>query len=152
MYLLFPGRHQILTNFQFEYLHSIIYRKINGYTDLQAKPLAIKEKVTAIIFAVTSANHSNTRRNPLPFYLRALAIQEFARELNVPAFIYGVDDVGNLSNFASYTLKRVRHESEGLFDLTPDNTLVLCSTPVLTMYEALDFKILPAELADRTTW
>ncbi|MBT1696971.1 transferase [Fulvivirgaceae bacterium PWU4] len=152
MYLLFPGRHQILTNFQFEYLHSIIYGKLNGYTDLHAKPLAVTEKVTAIIFAVTSANHSNTRRNPLPFYLRALAIQEFARELNVPAFIYGVDDVGNLSNFASYTLKRVRHESEGLFDLTPDNTLVLCSTPVLAMYEALGFKILPAELADRTTW
>jgi hypothetical protein len=109
-------------------------------------------KIDAIIFAVTSANHSNTRRNPVAFHLRALAIQEFARELPVPSYIYGVDDVGHLDNFASYTLKRVKHESEGLFDLNPSNTLVVCSTPVLAMYEKLGFQILPAELADRETW
>jgi len=34
------------------------------------KPLGIKKRVTAIIFAVTSANHSNTRRNPLPLYTK----------------------------------------------------------------------------------
>jgi hypothetical protein len=152
MYLLFPGRHQLLTNFQFEYLHALAYKGLSEFKDIQGKPLVIKDKIEAIIFAVTSANHSNTRRNPLPFYLRALAIQEFVRELNVPAYIYGIDDVGNLSNFASYTVKRVRHESEGLFELTPGNTVVLCSTPVLTMYEALQFKILPAELTDRVSW
>jgi hypothetical protein len=152
MYLLFPGRHQLLTNFQFEYLHSVIYKGLKECTDIQGKPLASTEKVEAVIFAVTSANHSNTRRNPLAFYLRALAIQEFAHELNVPVYIYGVDDVGNLPNFASYTLKRVKHESEGHFDLTPSNTVVVCSTPVLSMYESLGFSILPAELADRQTW
>ncbi|MFZ6013606.1 MAG: transferase [Bacteroidota bacterium] len=152
MYLLFPGRHQLLTNFQFEYLHSIIYKGLNQFKDIDGKKLEANEKVKAIIFAVTSANHSNTRRNPLPFYLRALALQEFSRELSIPAYIYGVDDVGNLPSFASYTLKRVRHESEGLFDLTPANCIVICSTPVLTMYEELGFRILPAELADRISW
>lgn len=149
MYLLFPGRHQLLTNFQFQYLHSIVQ---NGMTDIEGNAFGVIEKVTAIIFAVTSANHSNTRRNPLAFYLRALSIQEFAHELNIPVYIYGIDDVGDLSNFASYTIKRVRHESEGLFDLTPSNTAVVCSTPVLRMYENLGFKILPAELNDRTSW
>jgi hypothetical protein len=152
MHLLFPGRHQLLTNFQFEYLHSIIYHRLANCNDIFGKPLGIKDKVTAIIFAVTSANHSNTRRNPLPFYLRALAIQEFSHELNIPTYIYGIDDVGNLSNFASYTLKRVKHESEGLFDLQPSNTIVICSTPVLTMYEQLGFKILPGELINRNAW
>jgi hypothetical protein len=152
MYLLFPGRHQLLTNFQFEYLHHILYKGLSEYLDLRGNPLATKDKIEAIIFAVTSANHSNTRRNPLAFYLRALAIQEFARELTIPIYIYGIDDVGNLPNFATYTLKRVRHESEGRFDLTPANTLVICSTPVLTMYETLGFKILPAELSDRNSW
>src|SRR5690606_9864397 len=33
--------------------------------------------------------------------------------------------------------------------LIPQNTLVICSTPVMNMYEKLGFKILPAELADR---
>lgn len=151
MYLLFPGRHQLLTNFQFQYLHDLVYSS-KTCCDLNGNPLPDKLTIDAIIFAVTSANHSNTRRNPVPFYLRALALQEFVRELPVPSFIYGIDDVGNLENFAAYTLKRVRHESEGLFDLAPSNTMVVCSTPVLTMYEKLGFQILPAELTDRNTW
>jgi hypothetical protein len=152
MYLLFPGRHQLLTTFQFSYLHSLISKSLKNCIDISVKPLGIIQNIEAVIFAVTSANHSNTRRNPLPFYLRSLAIHEFSRELFVPSYIYGIDDVGNLPNFASYTLKRVKHESEGLFDLTPSNTVVICSTPVLTMYERLGFRILPAELEDRASW
>jgi hypothetical protein len=152
MYILFPGRHQLLTNFQFSYLHDLIYNGLTNSTDIHGNHLQVNNKVTAIVYAVTSANHSNTRRNPLPFYLRALALQEFSRELPVPAYIYGVDDVGDLPGFASYTLKRVQHESEGSFALTPSNTLVVCSTPVLSMYEQLGFQILPCELTDRKTW
>jgi len=136
MHLLIPGRHHLLTIFQNHYLLQTIK----------------SQKVDSIIFAVTSANHSNTRRNPLPFYLRALAIEEFGKALGVPCFIYGIDDVGQVKNFSSYTIKRIHHESEGLFDLEPANTLVVCSTPVLEMYEKEGFKILTAELEDRKTW
>jgi hypothetical protein len=152
MYLLFPGRHQLLTNFQFYYLHKLINEGLQHVTDVDGKKIETKEKVDAIIFAVTSANHSNTRRNPLPFYLRSLAVQEFSRELFAPCYIYGVDDVGNVPNFGAYTLKRIKHESEGMFDLNPSNTLVICSTRVLQMYEQLKFTILPCELSDRGTW
>jgi hypothetical protein len=152
MYLLFPGRHQLLTTFQFSYLHSIISKGLKDSPDVNGKPLGKTGKIEALIFAVTSSNHSNTRRNPLAFYLRALAIQEFSRELYIPSYIYGIDDVGNLKNFASYTVKRVKHESEGLFDLTPSNTVVICSTPVLSMYEQAGFSVLPAELENRETW
>jgi hypothetical protein len=72
--------------------------------------------------------------------------------LPVPVYVYGIDDVGSLPNFASYTLKRIKHDSEGLFDLTPQNTVVVCSTPVLNMYEQLGFRILPAELSERKSW
>ena len=136
MFLLIPGRHHCLTRFQEKYLSDV----------------AKSEKVEAIIFPVTSANHSNTRRNPLPFYLRALAIEEFGRALGIPCFIYGIDDVGNVKNFSSYTIKRIHHESEGQFDLDPSNTLVVCSTPVLEMYENEGFRILTAELEDRKAW
>lgn len=136
MILLIPGRHHLLTNFQQHYLSDVLKT----------------EKVDAIIFAVTSANHSNTRRNPLPFYLRALAIEQFGRTFGVPCFIYGIDDVGNVKNFSSYTIKRIHHESEGQFDIDPSNTLVVCSTPVLEMYEREGFRILTAELEDRSTW
>jgi hypothetical protein len=151
MILFIPGRHQLLTNFQFDYIKTIISEP-SSITDINGGTLSLGSKIDSIVFAVTSANHSNTRRNPLPFHLRSLALQKFSDALSVPAYIYGVDDVGNLPNFAAYTLKRIRHESEGLFDLTPANTVVLCSTPVLNMYEKLGFTILPAELADRASW
>lgn len=152
MILLFPGRHQLLTNFQFQYIERLLdHANTNPVTDIHGN-IVKTDAIEAIVFAVTSANHSNTRRNPLPFYLRALAIQEFSNKLNIPAYIYGIDDVGNLSSFASYTIKRIRHESEGMLDITPANTIVICSTPVLEMYKSLGFIILPAELVDETSW
>ncbi|MBL7834586.1 MAG: transferase [Cyclobacteriaceae bacterium] len=152
MYILFPGRHHLLTQFQFDYLNSIISKPLADTRDLNGAPAHLTEKIDAVVFAVTSSNHSNTRRNPLPFYIRALALEEFGKQLSVPGFIYGIDDIGNVKEFASYTIKRIKHDSEGQFDLNPDNTLVICSTPVLEMYERSGFRILPAELADRKVW
>lgn len=152
MYLLIPGRHQLLTIFQFEYLKNIITNGLQGLQDAFGNPVNRTEKIDAIIFPVTSSNHSNTRRNPLPFYLRAISIEAFGNELGIPAYIYGIDDVGNLSNFADYTIKRIKHESDGLINCTPENTIVVCSTNVLTMYKKLGFTILPAELDNIDTW
>lgn len=105
MYLLFPGRHQLLTDFQFKYLYRIIQAGLKNERDAYGNVLGITEGIEGIIFAVTSANHSNTRRNPLPFYLRAIALEAFSRDLQIPSYIYGIDDVGNLGDFASYTIK-----------------------------------------------
>jgi hypothetical protein len=150
MYLLFPGRHQLLTNFQFNYLYRIAQAGLAHECDVTGTPFGEGlGPVEAIVFAVTSANHSHTRRNPLPFHLRVIQIEDFSDELPVPSYIFGIDEVGVLDNFAAYTLKRIRHESEGMFELTPRNTVVVCSTPVMQMYEKLGFRILPAELLDR---
>ncbi|MEI8012513.1 MAG: transferase, partial [Candidatus Omnitrophota bacterium] len=151
MYILFPGRHHLLTSFQFDYLKQVIAVQFEGAVDVDGKPFQ-KMEVSGLIFAVTSANHSNTRRNPLPFYLRAMGLQVFSAGLGVPSYIYGVDDVGHLDNFARYTIKKIRHESDECFDLSPKNAVVLCSTPVLEMYARLGFRILPAELGDRATY
>ena len=152
MYILFPGRHQLLTSFQFHYLQSVLRIGLSDQQDVRGSKLGVNEKIDAIIFAVTSANHSNTRRNPLPFYLRAISLEAFGAELNIPTYIYGIDDVGSLPNFASYTLKRIKHDSELKFDLTPQNTVVICSTIVMKMYQQMGFKILPAELEDVDAW
>lgn len=152
MYLLIPGRHHLLTQFQHAYLSDILSKPLRNLPDINGTPIRKEGKIEAIIFAVTSANHSNTRRNPLPFYMRVLSIDEFGEDLSVPVYIYGIDDVGSVNNFSDYTIKRIRHESEGLFQLTPENTLIVCSTPVLEMYERNGFKILPAELKDRKNW
>jgi SAM-dependent methyltransferase len=152
MYLLIPGRHQLLTHFQFRYLQRLIEQGLQREKDVFGNTIGITEKIEAILFAVTSSNHSNTRRNPLPFYLRAITIEAFASDLPVPTYIYGIDDVGQVPNFADYTLKRIQHDSDGLFHCTPQNTVVICSTEVLNMYHHLGYTILPAELQDITTW
>jgi hypothetical protein len=152
MYLVIPGRHHLLTQFQIDYLQNIVTSSSNSITNVFGQSVPVTEPITAIIFAVTSANHSNTRRNPLPFYIRAIAIEAAAKQLSVPVYIYGIDDVGTLKNFADYTLKRLKHESDGLFNCTPQNTFIVCSTPVLHMYHALGYQVLPAELADINTW
>ncbi|MFN3405306.1 MAG: transferase [Cytophagaceae bacterium] len=146
MHILFPGRHHILTDFQFKYLYRITQAGLEEETDVFGKSLDIKSPVTSIIFAVTSANHSNTRRNPLPFYLRAISLEGFSEAINVPTYVYGIDDIGVRDDFASYTIKMIKHESEGRLTLSPDNTLVVCSTPVMKLYQELGFRILPAEL------
>jgi len=151
MNLLFPGRHHLLTDFQFKYLYRLVATGLHKSPDLKGQYLQDPTPITSIIFPVTSANHSNTRRNPIPFHLRALAIQDFAQGLNVPVYIFPIDDVGHLDDFAGYTLKKIHHDSEGQLSLTPENTVVACSSPVLNMYETLGFRIFPVELEDRKT-
>lgn len=135
MYLLFPGRHHLLTQFQYDYLQNLI----SDYG---------KDAIEGIIFAVTSANHSGTKRNPIPFYLRAMMIQDFCKRIPVSTYVYGIDDVGDLKDFASYTLKQISHQSEHKLQLNSKNTKLICSTPVMEMYKALGFEVLTAELLD----
>jgi hypothetical protein len=64
VYLLFPGRHHLLTDFQFKYLFRLVKGGLSGEVNVNGIPLTIDEPVDAIIVPVTSANHANTRRNP----------------------------------------------------------------------------------------
>jgi len=152
MFLLVPGRHHLLTKFQFDYLSNLVKQPLRNFRDSRGKLIDTDDRAEAVLFAVTSANHSNTRRNPLPLHLRSIALEAFGLDLQIPCYIFGIDDVGSVSNFSSYTIKRIKHESEGVFEMTPSNTLVVCSTPVLEMYERDGYKVLPAELEDRNGW
>lgn len=147
--ILIPGRHHLLTDFQFKYLYRLVQLGLKKEPDVDGNPMDIDAPVAQLVFAVTSANHANTRRNPVPFHLRAMAILDFCQELEIPSYVFPIDDVGQIDDFAAYTIKKIRHESEGQIDIRPENTVVLCSSPVLKMYEALGFRILPAELLKR---
>lgn len=70
MNLLWPGRHHVLTKFQHDYLKQLA---TNGLAD--------GRRIKKIIIAVTSANHDNTRRNPVPLYLHSLALDDFFHDI-----------------------------------------------------------------------
>lgn len=133
--ILFPGRHHMLTKFQHQYLMNLIEDGAYG------------KKVDRIIFAVTSANHENTRRNPIPFYLRTMSIIKFGQSLPCKLKIYPIPDVKQTQKFASYMLTQIFYQSGE--KLTPENTILACSTPpVINLFKKLGFKNMPVELAD----
>lgn len=145
MYLLLPGRHHLLTRYQKDYLIQLVKNGLSEVKDHLGNPLKISKHPQTIIFAVTSANHNNTRRNPLPLYMRAMMIQDFSKDLEIPSFVIPIDDIGQSPNFASYTIKKIEAETEMQLHLTPENTIVLCSTPVADLYSKLGYSILPVE-------
>lgn len=133
--LLFPGRHHMLTKFQHSYLRGLIDKGVNG------------KQIDKIIFAVTSADHSNTRRNPIPLYLRTLAIAKFCSDFKCKVKIYPIPDVKPTPKFAQYMISQIFYQ--GGERLTPRNTILTCSTPpVIKLFKELKFKNIPVELVD----
>lgn len=148
--LLFPGRHLVNTRFQAEYLQGILGREPGEIPTLQAGVTVPKDRLDRVIFAITSSNQDNSRYNPIPFHVRAIGVDRFARELQrTVAFTYrivGIPHYGHTANFAAFTLKEIVAQTEQDETLRPDNTIVLCSTPeVASLYVQLGFAVAPAE-------
>src|SRR3989344_821589 len=138
MYLLFPGRHHMLTKFQNQYLQKIIRDSIDD------------QKIDEIIFAVTSANHDNTRRNPIPLYLRVLAIDKFSKNLSCRVSLYPIKDIPQSDKYAQFLLSQIFYQSGKR--LSPENTILGCSTPpVIALFEKIGFRNTPFELSDTKT-
>jgi SAM-dependent methyltransferase len=119
-YVLFPGRHHLLTRFQADYL-----RQLAGEA--------------TVVWAVTSANHENTRRNPVPYHRREAAIERFSMLGGLRSVVVPIFDTAPTEVFAEVTLKSIA-VATGL-ELTPANTVVACSTDVAKLYERLGFPI-----------
>lgn len=127
MDILFPGRHHVLTRFQARYL-----RELGGET---------------VIWAVTSANHQNTKRNPVPFDRREAAIERFSIAEGLRSLVIPVFDTAPTERFAEVTLKTV--EASMGRRPAPADCLVACSTPeVAAMYAELGFRIVPVEAGE----
>jgi SAM-dependent methyltransferase len=126
-FVLFPGRHHLLTRFQADYLTSLA---AGG--------------ATTIVWAVTSANHENTKRNPVPYHRREAAIERLSALTGLRSLVVPIFDTAPTDRFAEVTLKNVQ-VAAGL-ELTPADTVVACSTPeVSALYEKLGFPIVPVE-------
>ena len=146
-FVLFPGRHHLLTRFQAAYLRALAEGD-------QAKPqttstprfgTAGEAPIPAtIVWAVTSANHQNTKRNPVAYDRREAAIERFSAHEGLRSLVVPVFDTAHTDRFAEVTLKSV--ESVLGHCLTPQDTVVACSTPeVSALYESLGFAIARVE-------
>lgn len=149
-YLLFPGRHLANTRFQEACLLEALKRPLADLPTLGGpKPSAPLDEV---VFAVTSANQSHSRYNPIPFHVRAVGVDRFARRLKdaleIEYRIVGVPHFDRTERFCDHILKAVREDTEDDLLLTPANTVVLCSTPgLIEDWAELGYAVLPAEYA-----
>jgi SAM-dependent methyltransferase len=155
-YLLFPGRHLVNTRFQAAYLEKLLTTAPQDSSGLMPGRSVPTTTPNEIIFAITSANQENSRFNPIPFHVRAMGVDRFARELRQSlSFRFraiGIPHYGHTHNFAEFTIKEIANQSEQAIKLAPENCLVLCSTPeVIQLYQALGFSIAPAELTEAET-
>jgi SAM-dependent methyltransferase len=154
--LLFPGRHLLNTRFQAEYLREILGCLPVEIASLARGRVMPETPLRRVVFAITSSNQENSRYNPVPFHIRAIGVDRFAREVQANvAFtyrIFGIPHYGHTAHFAAFTLKEVAGQSENEERLTPENTVVLCSTPeVIALYRELGFSVATAELSRTPT-
>src|SRR5438034_7219078 len=151
MYVLFPGRHLVQTRFQEDYLIALLSGDQSAPAGIIHGKVIPQESPREVIFAITSSNQENSRYNPIPFYIRAIGVDRFARSIQQSANfryrIFGIPHYGQTPNFASFTLKEIAEQSEGAIQLTPSNAVVLCSTEeIIRQYQGLGFSIAPGEL------
>lgn len=149
--LLFPGRHLVNTRFQHDYVLRLIGRAVADIPDLRRGATVPSGVIDRVVFAITSSNQDGSRFNPVPFHIRAIGVDRFARELQqTSSFSYrivGIPHYGHTSNFASFTLKELADQTENTERLSPETAVVLCSTPeVIELYAALGFSVATAEL------
>lgn len=153
-YLLFPGRHVVNTRFQETCLLEALGRPVADLATLGGRPglAAAMEQLSEVVYAVTSSNQSHSRYNPIPFHVRAVGVDRFARRLK-DALGYGYRVVGvphydRTDRFVEHVLKEVAEDTEDELRLTRENTVVVCSTPgLIDAWIGRGFLVLPFEHA-----
>jgi hypothetical protein len=141
--VLIPGRHHVVTRFQARYFNDLRSGEVR---DLDGERIELSKDST-LIWAVTSANHQNTRRNPVPANRREVAIELFSVREGFRSLVVPVFDTPSTDRFAEITLKAITAATGGMV-LEPATCVVAVSTPsVIAMYKALGFRIAPLELS-----
>ena len=132
-YVLFPGRHHALTQYQADWIQDCKAGKIK---DSQGNVIKISED-TKWIFVITSANHHTTRRNPVAIARRIAQVELFGKQEGIEILISNISDVADSLRFAEHVIASV-HVDLGII-LSTENTLVAVSTPIGQQYKTLGY-------------
>lgn len=143
-FVLFPGRHHLVTSFQVEYLTSLLAGTVS---DTGGERIVVAPGAQ-VVWAVTSATHSGTRRNPVAAHRREGLIERVSVAAGLPSLVAPIADVPPSPRFARTVVAGVE-ASVGVRH-TPQNTVVACSTPdVAALYAALGFRVAAVEADTR---
>lgn len=140
--VLFPGRHHAVTAFQVDFLTRLLAGEV---TDADGAPVPTTDDAV-VVWAVTSANHAWTRRNPLPGHRRESLVERVAVASGLPSLVVPVPDVPQHPRFAALVVTTVATALPHRPAPDPSRTLVACSTPaVAESYRSLGFTVVGVE-------
>lgn len=112
-FILFPGRHHLVTRFRVDRL----------------KTLLAEHPGAVVVWAITSADHAGTQRNPVPGHRRLGIIEAVAATEGLPCMTFPIGNRTPKPNFPGYVVEEIRVQSDGAVAMNPENTLVACSPP-----------------------
>ena len=139
-HVLLPGRHHLVTAFQVAYLTDVLAGRVR---DTAGRPVTCTDDAR-VVWALTSATHSGTRRNPVPAHRREAMVEAVAARAGLPSLVVPVADVPPSPRFAHTVLTTA--ELVLGEPLTPADTVVACSTPeVAALYAAEGFRVVGVE-------
>lgn len=139
-FVLLPGRHHLVTSFQVRRLREILD---GGALDESGVAVEMAPDA-AIVWALTSATHHGTRRNPVPANRREAMIEAASDAAGLRSLVAPVPDVRRSARFAT-TVLRSASLTLGV-ELDPATTVVACSTPeVAALYRELGYRIVAVE-------
>jgi SAM-dependent methyltransferase len=145
-YVLIPGRHQAITQFQIDNLHKLL--RLDSQEDESS---LVIDRRAEIIWAVTSANHGGTQRNPISGSRRLGMIEAVSAYEKLQSRVYRISNMTEKPDFAHYLIEDIRLQSRGRTEMNASNTVVVCSTPaVIAQYRQLGYVVTTAELDEAT--
>jgi SAM-dependent methyltransferase len=101
---------------------------------------------TRLLFVITAADQSGTKRHPLPADFRGEMVREMAAPLGYPFEVHAVTDTADAAGWVRHVEAAVRASSRGRRQLNPRNTAVLSGNPdVLGLFGLAGYRTLPAE-------
>lgn len=129
-YLLMPGRHHAVTCFQVQYLQQLLQQYPNAQ----------------VVWAVTSADHTGTQRNPIRGSRRLGIIEAVATAAQIPSEVFLIPNQRQRDDFFHYLTEEIRVQTDGRVDMTPENTIVATSTKeVIEQYQTRGFMVVTLE-------
>lgn len=139
-YALFPGRHHLFTAYQAEYLGELLTK---GVPDIQGETV----KARQVVIAITSGDHSHTRRNPVAGHRRVQLADRLLADHQLSGVVCLIADVPYTDRYVKYLIESVAHDDGP--QLTPANCLIACSTPdLIKMFTHAGYTVAPVELAE----
>lgn len=142
--ILFGGRHHLLTRYQAEWLRQATSG--HAIADVNGNPVNVTANAP-IIFAVTSASHHTTRRNPIPANRREAAIEAFAIAEHLNCVTVPIPDIAPTGRFCDIVANTTTQTAGGKYTVAPDTTLIACSTPeLITAWQHAGYTVAGVEL------